>query len=106
MHKTVKVGRDTREETYTDRYINLTSLTYLHFPLRPDTHNTPPSLVAHSASLTPRRSPGPDLSDLYITTASANQSYPELVPQYPQGGDLFRVRIDGVKGVERFKFAG
>ncbi|GHJ88610.1 hypothetical protein NliqN6_5012 [Naganishia liquefaciens] len=48
---------------------------------------------------------GDDMQDLYITTASCGETDKSLIPQYPQGGDLFRVRIDGVKGVERFKFA-
>jgi sugar lactone lactonase YvrE len=45
------------------------------------------------------------MQDLFITTASCGEDNENLIPQYPQGGDLFRVRIDGVKGVERFKFA-
>lgn len=45
------------------------------------------------------------MQDLYITTASCGETDESLIPKYPQGGDLFRVRIDGVKGVERFKFA-
>lgn len=48
---------------------------------------------------------GDDMQDLYITTASCGETNKSLIPRYPQGGDLFRVRIDGVKGVERFKFA-
>lgn len=48
---------------------------------------------------------GEDMQDLFITTASCGETDESLIPEYPQGGDLFRVRIDGVKGVERFKFA-
>jgi sugar lactone lactonase YvrE len=48
---------------------------------------------------------GEDMQDLYITTASCGETDESLIPRYPQGGDLFRVRIDGVKGVERFKSA-
>ncbi|KAJ9117271.1 hypothetical protein QFC20_000417 [Naganishia adeliensis] len=48
---------------------------------------------------------GEDMQDLYITTASCGETDESLIPKYPQGGDLFRVRIDGVRGVERFKFA-
>ncbi|KAJ9106219.1 hypothetical protein QFC21_001363 [Naganishia friedmannii] len=48
---------------------------------------------------------GEDMQDLYITTASCGETDGSLIPKYPQGGDLFRVKIDGVRGVERFKFA-
>lgn len=47
---------------------------------------------------------GEDMSDLFITTASCDNDAPELTKDYPQGGDLFHVKIDGIKGVERFKF--
>lgn len=46
---------------------------------------------------------GEDMQDLFITTASCRDK-PELNDQYPQRGDLFKVRVDGIKGVERFKF--
>lgn len=44
------------------------------------------------------------MQDLFITSASCNQTDPSKIPEFPQGGDLFHVRIDGVKGVERFRF--
>lgn len=46
---------------------------------------------------------GDDLQDLFITSAQCIDK-PELEEQYPQGGDIFRVRIEGIKGVERFQF--
>lgn len=51
---------------------------------------------------------GKDLNDLYITTASCLASdQPELVSQFPEGGDLYRISIPGgVRGVDKFRFAG
>lgn len=47
------------------------------------------------------------MHDLYVTTASTLASNePELVERYPEGGDLYRIQIEGTKGVERYKFAG
>jgi hypothetical protein len=43
------------------------------------------------------------MEDLFIVTASCKDK-PELNEKYPQGGDLFKVRVDGIKGVERYKF--
>lgn len=49
------------------------------------------------------RFPGKDMHDLFITTAQCID-YPELAEQYPQSGCLFKVRIDDVKGQERYRF--
>ncbi|KAG7528032.1 hypothetical protein FFLO_06452 [Filobasidium floriforme] len=46
---------------------------------------------------------GDDMEDLFIVTASCKDK-PELNEKYPQGGDLFKIRVDGIKGVERYKF--
>jgi sugar lactone lactonase YvrE len=46
---------------------------------------------------------GDDMEDLFIVTASCKDK-PELNEKYPQRGDLFKVRVDGIKGVERYKF--
>lgn len=46
---------------------------------------------------------GDDMEDLFIVTASCKDK-PELNEKYPQGGDLFKVRVNGIKGVERYKF--
>jgi sugar lactone lactonase YvrE len=43
------------------------------------------------------------MQDLFITSAH-NLDAPELDEKYPQRGDLFKVRIEGIKGVERFRF--
>jgi sugar lactone lactonase YvrE len=43
------------------------------------------------------------MEDLFIVTASCKDK-PDLNEKYPQGGDLFKVRVDGIKGVERYKF--
>lgn len=51
-----------------------------------------------------RSHPGDSMQDLFITSASCNQTDPSKIPEFPQGGDLFHVRIEGVKGVERFRF--
>lgn len=48
---------------------------------------------------------GEDLGELYITSASASEIGKDH-KEWPQGGDLFRVRIDGIKGVERHRFGG
>lgn len=47
---------------------------------------------------------GEDMSDLFITTAAATENNAGTVEDYPQGGDLFMVRIEGVKGVDRHRF--
>jgi sugar lactone lactonase YvrE len=47
---------------------------------------------------------GEDMSDLFITTACATENNAGTVADYPQGGDLFKVRIPSVKGVERHRF--
>ncbi len=44
------------------------------------------------------------MSDLFITTAAATENNAGTVEDYPQGGDLFMVRIEGVKGVDRHRF--
>lgn len=47
---------------------------------------------------------GPDLDELYITSARIHHT-PELQQRYPYSGDLFRLKT-GIKGLEKFKFAG
>ncbi len=47
---------------------------------------------------------GDDMQDLFITTASCTVTKPELQPDFPQSGDLFKVRIEGIKGVERHRW--
>lgn len=47
---------------------------------------------------------GPDLNDLYITTARQNLSEADLVGQ-PHAGGLFRTR-PGVRGIPAFEFGG
>jgi hypothetical protein len=47
------------------------------------------------------------MDELFVTTASCHASEePEKVEDYPEGGDVFCVKIEGAKGVEKFKFAG
>jgi sugar lactone lactonase YvrE len=47
---------------------------------------------------------GPNLDELYITSAFTGLSEEQL-EQYPLSGDLFRLKID-IKGREKFKFGG
>ncbi len=47
---------------------------------------------------------GPDMNELYITSATTGLS-DEQLKQYPLSGDLFRLKVD-VAGTEKFKFAG
>jgi sugar lactone lactonase YvrE len=47
---------------------------------------------------------GPDLADLYITTARKDMS-PAQLEQYPHSGDLFRLHT-GVQGMPTFAFGG
>ncbi len=47
---------------------------------------------------------GPDMNELYITSATTGLN-DEQLKQYPLSGDLFRLKVD-VAGTEKFKFAG
>lgn len=47
---------------------------------------------------------GPDMNELYITSATTGLNEEQL-KQYPLSGDLFRLKVD-VVGTEKFKFAG
>lgn len=47
---------------------------------------------------------GPNLDELYITTAQSTLSEKQHA-QYPLSGDLFRVKT-GIKGLEKYKFGG
>lgn len=47
---------------------------------------------------------GPNLDELYITSATTGLSEEQL-KQYPLSGDLFRLKVD-VTGREKFRFAG
>jgi len=47
------------------------------------------------------------MNELYVTTASCLASGEgELVEKFPEGGDLYRIKIEGTRGVEKFKFGG
>jgi sugar lactone lactonase YvrE len=46
---------------------------------------------------------GPDLKDLYATTAATDHNG-EIIPERCDGGDLFVVRDLGYTGVERSRF--
>lgn len=48
---------------------------------------------------------GPHLNHLYITTARKGMAEKQL-EQYPKAGGLFRLKLDGVKGMPSFKFKG
>jgi sugar lactone lactonase YvrE len=73
-------------------------LASLSFHFRPPAHRPFSSLGAPT--------PGPDLSDLFITTATATENSAGSHSDWPQGGDLFKVRMDryGFTGVERSRF--
>lgn len=47
---------------------------------------------------------GPNLDELYITSAQASLSEKQK-EQYPLSGDLFRLKTE-IKGLEKFKFSG
>lgn len=47
---------------------------------------------------------GPDLTDLYITSANTGMTAEEM-QQYPLSGDLFRLKTD-IKGQIKYKYAG
>ncbi|CED83778.1 Ca2-binding protein Regucalcin/SMP30 [Phaffia rhodozyma] len=50
---------------------------------------------------------GPNMDELYVTTASCAASGEDhLIDQFSEGGDLYRIKIDGTKGLEKYKFAG
>jgi sugar lactone lactonase YvrE len=47
---------------------------------------------------------GPDLTDIYVTTAREGMS-PEQLEEYPLSGGLFRIRTD-IRGMPTFEFGG